>query len=118
MILTEEEARKKWCPFARDILSAGGNRAAYGGAGAEPDSEECHEEYEAEMADQYPCLASACMAWRRVPIDDMRERELWSKSQNKRVSSATGDDGEWRLVNPDEPAPPARGFCGLAGRQS
>lgn len=51
MILNEEEAEKRWCPFARtltswgpDELPAGGNRVG--------------------ASDQNNCIASRCMAWR------------------------------------------------------
>jgi hypothetical protein len=62
------------------------------------------------------CISSRCMAWRWTEHVDNRERELWSKSKNARVNSARGDDADWRLVNPDEPWTPRKGWCGLAGK--
>ena len=57
------------------------------------------------------CSASSCMAWKFDEVTDLRDRELWSKKANKRVNAAVGDDAEWRLVNPDEPAPEPTGYC-------
>lgn len=83
---TEEAARELWCPMA-------------GGAA------------------EWRCMGSACSMWRwGPPLHDTRERHLYSKSQNKRVVGAIGDDADWRPVNPEEPAPVPEGFCGLAGR--
>ena len=58
--LTEEEARKRWCPFARAVApvvdthanTTGGTTANRGADGA-PDPD-CR------------CLASGCMAWRVI----------------------------------------------------
>lgn len=50
--MTEDDAKTKWCPFARDSNTAG-NRIRYG---ADAD--------DAPAAAEFPCIASACMAWR------------------------------------------------------
>lgn len=87
MILTEEEARKKWCPHARELgraqdggnisrLVAGYNR---GGDGAMIPS----------------CIGSACMAWRWAEAKKIRDIDL--------VTSDVVD------------LPPRVGFCGLSG---
>lgn len=57
------------------------------------------------------CSASACMAWAFDRIGDHRERDLWSKKLNKKVNSASGDDADWRLVDPDEKLPEPTGYC-------
>lgn len=57
--MTEEEARKRWCPFARST-SEPGNRAPYG----TPRDLPVDPEYEMAMAAEFPCIASRCMAWR------------------------------------------------------
>lgn len=50
MLLTEEEAKKRWCPFARAIRSASHAMAAVNRDGPRPDPRAL-------------CLASECMAW-------------------------------------------------------
>jgi hypothetical protein len=51
--MTEEEAKRKWCPFARtaDAEVAGYNRTGVLGANL----------------DDVKCLGSDCMAWRWMP---------------------------------------------------
>lgn len=58
MLLTEKEAAGKWCPKARDS-NTGGNRARYGSGDASDVAD-----YGCEMAAEFPCIGSACMAWR------------------------------------------------------
>ena len=57
MTMTESDAREKWCPFARGFH--GDNRAAYGSHGDGP----VEDDYSKEMAANYPCITSDCMAW-------------------------------------------------------
>ena len=104
MLMTEEEARQKWCPFARDMLSAGGNRMAYGGgAEDEPESEDCARQFAAEMAAAHPCIASDCMAWR------------WGECYGRATElEAKGYRGEAAQKNPRGQTRP--GYCGLAGK--
>lgn len=95
MLLTEDEAKTKWCPFAR----LGEIGATYNRTGPVAGLQ---------------CIASDCAAWRDVP----RERHLHDKRTGARISSALSENSEWRLANPDEPSPASRGYCGLAGRPS
>lgn len=68
--MTEDEAKTKWCPFARErakqgMPDGGGNRAPYGTGGGEIDPA-----YGAEQAALFPCIGSACMAWRIMRLPD------------------------------------------------
>lgn len=117
--MTEEEAKTKWCPCARGIMDAGGNRMAWGGDGGEPNLPDDQAEYGAEMADLYPCIGSACMAWRVSDRQRFRHEEI----AQEQTPSGEG----WYLLNPtqtgagrlwlrDVPMGVDGGFCGLAGR--
>lgn len=90
--MTEEEAKTKWCPFAR---------TQYVG---EPDKngDRYRESYPANRmyapdlgcgTDAALCIASACMAWRQT--------------DNYVGPCAAGEDA---------PTPKPAGYCGLAGR--
>jgi hypothetical protein len=118
MLLTEEEAKAKWCPFSRGIMDQGGNRTAYGSAddtGAEKEVASALE-YAAEMAAMYPCIASACMAWREHVVPEHQENiydqpdrpdgDGWVPfSQSERNCA-------WARVIPEKRG----GYCGLAGK--
>lgn len=107
-VMTEEEAKGKWCPFAR--VSEIGER---GGAYTHAPNRNLSEPREAASW----CLASQCMAWRWTTTTHYRRTELWSKSKGCRVNSAWSDDADWRPVemSKDADPPPAVGYCGLAG---
>jgi hypothetical protein len=83
---TEEEAKTKWCPYARVqverqgyIGGTGGSNHALAGVNRLLDAS-------VRNAD---CLGSACMAWRKVNVN---------------------------VGPPREPEWIAKGYCGLAGR--
>lgn len=100
-MLTEDEAKKKWCPMVRAGNEAGCNRNESDASG---------------RLDR--CIASECMMWQWLPKTHYREMELWSKSKNTKVNSAHSDDADWRPIygeKSDEP-PPAVGYCGLMQR--
>ena len=61
--MTEAEAMKKWCPFARVLLpvNQSGNRVSTFHKRIAGESDRKH--YEEQEAD-CKCLASGCMAWR------------------------------------------------------
>lgn len=94
-MLTEDEAKTKRCCGAYDC----GERRVMAG----------------EVIERY-CIGSACMAWREDLWTDTRQQHLYSTKTGKRVTSAPSSESEWRLANPDEPAPPKRGWCGLVER--
>jgi len=87
--MTEDEAKTKWCPFARVVGARNGavllEQSAY------------NRSYEIGPDDtllwKSPCVASECMAWR------------WTHP---------GFDHDI-VGNPIEPQP-AEGYCGLAGK--
>ena len=89
MILTEEEAKKKWCPFTRNGNEAGCNRA--GTITSRP--------FDA-------CIASECMAWRWTHMRHFAEpantSDLYPDNKGY-LARKNGDDME-RI-----------GYCGLAG---
>lgn len=96
MIVTEAEATKRWCPFARvayvgnsvmNRVSTFHHELAQKQAAAGDDRDLKY--YERQVADTH-CIGSRCMAWR------------WAGYH--RVPSST-------VPNQDE----AHGYCGLAG---
>jgi hypothetical protein len=91
-MLTEREAREKWCPYANVYVpyhgtGAAGNRGLSDGRDLQGNK------------GQAQCIASDCMAWRKVdqvgigPNGEQRDRDL---------------DGRTRWVD--------RGYCGAFGR--
>lgn len=94
--MTEEEAKKKWCRFARannNNETAGVNRYRHG-----PDPE-C------------TCLASACMAWRWHGVLSGGKRhtspEAAYAAQNPDIPPASGGMNEGDIP---------LGYCGDAGQ--
>ena len=117
-MFTENEAKQRWCPFARISTHSdtAKNRYPFDTDYSEKKSFAC-------------CIASDCMAWRRVPVD-VRVAEAWDIVPNdfllgiKMYRAATGsslaDSKHWAdaVKRGDElrPADSERGFCGLAGK--
>lgn len=89
MLVTEEEAKGKWCPHSRTVKydvgtmfsSSPRNRVV------ESEANEVLAEISYNLAG-CQCIASQCMAWR------------WSE----------------QLMRTDGPVLPRTGYCGLAGR--
>lgn len=118
--MTEDEAKTKWCPFARTLeydhadqmreqpVSASVNRVpgVYDKDGNET----------VEISGRHRCIASACMAWRRAqnaPTPQKvkaYDRGNWESAGwfTDGVSDANGQI-TMRMVHADD------GFCGLAG---
>ncbi len=65
-LLTELEAKKRWCPFSRVALQMGmaANRSGAKRAGLDPDNKEYGNVYE-----ETRCLGSACMVWEPVGLE-------------------------------------------------
>jgi len=105
MTLTEEEARKKWCPFARVPSAIGMNGSAVSGTPA------INRAPHVEVT----CIASECMAWRwhGPAFEHMETREGepapigWNADPEQHVFR--GKIG-WR-----RPRLNRTGYCGLAG---
>lgn len=58
-MITEDEARKKWCPFARVAVGSGRSIVYHGANRMWPDT--------ADHLEWSRCIASDCMAWDGVP---------------------------------------------------
>ncbi len=91
-MLTEDEAKTKWCPFAR-VGSPAVHDAAVMNRMVSEDS--------ALVADLAPCVGSACMAWRPISVDALLKRQ---------PEIPKDDPGVRNYV--------VRGYCGLAGPPS
>ena len=103
---TEEEARKNWCPFAKNWQQDSG--PAYNRLNGQPPN-------------TCLCIASECMAWRWEELEPFimggdgtedYEQDAYQHfiGRGWRVESYYG--GQPRLVPPET----ARGHCGLAGK--
>lgn len=114
--MTEDEAKTKWCPFARmlsHIYSQDGAGRTFEGGYSYNRSPDHGEGY---LPTGAKCIGSACMAWRWNDMTYDRPLELWSKSKGQRVNSAYSDDADWRPVGGDSEPPTPQGYCGLAGK--
>lgn len=88
MILTEEEAKQRWCPQARSVgsvLDAGNTNRIHAGYNRDHPS-----------GNMPACIASSCLFWRWAEEKKIRDIDL--------VTSDVVD------------LPPRRGFCGIAGK--
>ena len=113
MLLTEEDAKGKWCPFTRYLAIFRGNDGRRETAGS------YNRGAEDSALGNACCLASQCMAWRstgstvefvRGVLDDgspapKPEGDGWELGPRPH-----SQDAWWK-----RPTAP-RGFCGLAGR--
>lgn len=97
MLLTEEQAKEKWCPYKY--------RMSYGAPANE--DPECFAEYVTEQTAAHPCIASACMAWRWTP-----KRSLVFGDWRDENDELQGEAREQTNYEGDEP----RGYCGAFGR--
>lgn len=113
--MTEDEAKEKWCPWAR--YETGQGRTANRWRQSLPENEP-------HALNPVPCrcIASACMAWRWTPITMTDEHiaavkkaaiDLDDKSASRVKASRDVADNPEKY---DLPTKPFRGFCGLAGK--
>jgi hypothetical protein len=91
-IVTESEARKKWCPFARVLLpvNQAGNRISTFHLQLAKKSDPRDHEYYLQQEADCNCLGSRCMAWR------------WAGYRKVRSGVVPQQDE-------------AHGYCGLSG---
>lgn len=108
--MTEDEAKTKWCPFARVAFV----RREPEGEGWRTNSGEpvwnVARVSKGGAEFREPCVASACMAWRTRHMP--KEHRAAMFRDERRLHPALTDDQLWSRVNsfdlPD-------GYCGLAG---
>lgn len=108
MNIAEEEARKKWCPFAssayfaRDVDVRGVIAANRIGNDFDREARDLPE----TPIGMCPCIASKCMAWRRAPADSL-------------LNTVNEDDYQrylkGEIVKKDIRKNYTHGHCGLAG---
>jgi hypothetical protein len=94
--MTEEEAKQRWCPFARLLAhtySQDGQGRSYEGGYSYNRSPDSDDDRGPHMPGGSLCIASACMAWRwKLPADERRyPNSAWAEERRD------------------------HGFCGLAG---
>lgn len=96
MLLTEEQAKEKWCPMVRTGLTAGmAVNHHVAGEGREG------------VHDETRCIASGCMMWRKTTITT--HKPSGEKFSYPLVINASERD-HYEVDR-------SRGFCGLAGRE-
>lgn len=111
-MMTEAEAKTKWCPHVRYLATFRSDDGKLETAG-------CFNRGGADSGlEKSRCIASECMAWQFKDRQYSRDTELWSRSKNQRVNSGWHDDTYWKPVGEkaDKEPPPAIGFCGAFGR--
>ncbi len=99
-MLTEDEAKTKWCPFARVGNKSG--RAHASNRLAIQDSDKI------DIPFNSFCIGSACMAWRQ----SQKRNPDWKPNHSFMSGPILHPDDEEPAHIPDE----AHGYCGLAGR--
>jgi len=95
--MTEDEAKIKWCPFARYVSHNGEGINRWVTA-----------EDTQLSPDPAKCIGSACMAWREKPKTWQHGSPIGPYEDRKEI------DGYGQKGKPL----PIQGFCGLAGEAS
>lgn len=99
--MTEDEAKTKWCPLAKRVPYASAAQAEEIALnGIDPD-------YSQDMAAQWPCIASACMAWRWSNYKLGHDLAFHERSYGKEKAKASHEQFMRET--------PLNGYCGLAG---
>lgn len=113
MLLTEDEARQKWCPFSRGVTATASipaeicNSTSFNRFGIEGEDPQTP-----RLPQVCFCIASGCMQWRWAiwfpaeetdPYRKVRYVEDWQSA----IVFAANEYGKNGIV---------KGFCGLAGK--
>lgn len=126
-LLTEDEAREKWCPFVRGVTGEVEAEGRTRHSGAQPAYNRVIGEEQTAWPAAVCCIGSKCMSWRSVsPVLSDETKALIAtyrrdgSDQVKAVKAIRADTGVDLKVAVDvlraEMALPKRGYCGLAGR--
>ena len=113
-MMTEEEAKTKWCPFARYIGDTRDRTSAHNRVGSgDGFNSECN------------CIASQCMAWRWAYRDEIHVPEGMAIPAGyyafaTMTSSSGGNVTKFNVCRlerreHDGEVAPQRGCCGMAG---
>lgn len=111
MLLTEEQARTKWCPHSR--YNSNGELASNRWKQSAPEDQP-------HALNPVPCrcIASECMAWRMHTLPHEFSMDYanakWLVDGDENYEFVTNDGREGGLVKVRQIA--ANGFCGLAGK--
>jgi hypothetical protein len=90
MLLTEKEARERWCPLVRDRSTVHNEDGGLAAAAVNTGRDLIH-----ERDDHAPCIGSVCMMWR------------WAcNEEGQRLKSGRLGDADRQPL----------GYCGLAGK--
>jgi len=113
VIVTEEEAKTKWCPEARVFKSAGVPLSRSAAVNRWSD--------DAEQINKTNCLGSGCMAWRwfREATSDEWEKVVPHPDDMKRYFLAGYEEDpnhRGAMRKKISNAMPAFGYCGKAGK--
>ena len=102
-MMTEDEAKTKWCPFVRLSVTRW-----FGDPPIVPITATANRVIAEENQEKTFCISSACMAWRWIDTGVSVEGSTNNK-YHKRVTGHTETHGRALLAD-------IRGYCGLAGR--
>ena len=106
--MTEQEAKTKWCPFARvtwQTDATSWNRVQDGAGNVDEGT-----------GNACKCLGSDCMAWRATKGDEEPLIEAVRRYRNENGASLK-DAKEYVETHPEyRRGTPDGGFCGLAGK--
>lgn len=121
-LMTEEEARARWCPFARVPLYAAQPVQEESPTAANRAPPGANDATRAGVERETRCLGAGCMAWRWAPAPlFVKARDAFTEAQTEglRIMELRDGPGVMLGVPADDPvllAEPQRGSCGLAGR--